>query len=328
MRVLESRIVTQDEKLMVLTLNSKITPLLSSGLLSSIIVLFLMFGTVFLISNLTNSLHMFMMPDIHFIIFSSFFTFMGAVAARLKVTQYNLHKASYRGSGGLDFLAMLVNFIFPLLVFSYLLVLQLVLLGPFTAKDPWGALIIFIMTSFFLTMVTIQMWNLIFRNVLSVMAAVDWMLILDNEHFIHTLKLRFDEAKRYPGPFSLMLISIKDFDNLVKKFSKNKITEVQEKLIDFVNRSMRTIDIVARLEKGQYVGVILHCSGVEAKIPAERVEELVKNFAIKDKGKEFTPSFNFGIARFDQAMQNEKELYEIALQAVNSATDENSIVVI
>ena len=325
MRMLEDRKISRNEKIMVLALNAKPFLLLLSGFLTSLAVLGIILGALFLFHAFIDTLpNLFVLPTAQIIYFSIFILLFGALTAKLKTVQYALHKAASRGSGAYDAMATSVNFVFPLAIAAFIfIILHLSGVGAGPATD--NKVMLYLIISIFITMIIKQMWDLFFGTTLMATTDVDWKLIIDKERFTHMLRLRFDESKRYPGPFTMIMIKIKDYEKLIKNAPRKSVIELQERVIDFIHRSMRTVDIVGRLEQGQYIGVLLHTSGVEAKIPAERIKDMARELTLHIHKSEFTPVFHFGIATFEQTMQHERELYEKAQKLLGEATDDDQI---
>lgn len=331
MRMLENKKVTREERIMVLALNSKAFMLILSGLLTSIMVIVVLFAVLFLFSSISSaSKDLFVIPDMHAIYLAIFLLVFGALTARLKTVQYALHKAAYRGSSIFDFVASGLNFIFPMAIFAFLFImlvsLEKTLLG-FQSTNIWNTSMLYLVIGLFVTMIIKQLWDFFFGNVLIMTTSIDWRLIIDKERFNHMLRLRFDESKRYPGPFTMMMVGIQDYEQLAANANRKAIIEMQERIIDFINRSVRTVDIVARLDQGQYIGVLLHTSGVEAKVPANRIKEQAREFTLSIGEKTVTPVFRFGVATFEQTMQHERELYEKAVSALEDTKPEEDIII-
>jgi len=325
MRMLEDRKISRNEKIMVLALNAKPVLLLFSGFLTSLAVAGIILGVLFLLHVFTGTLsNTFVLPLAQVIYFSIFMLLFGALTAKLKTVQYALHKAANRGSTAYDAMATSVNFVFPLAICAFIFII-LHISGVDSEADSENRVMLYLIISIFITMIIKQMWDLFFGTILLSVTNVDWKLIIDKERFAHTLRLRFDESKRYPGPFTMMMIKIKDYDKLIKNASRRSIIELQERVIDFINRTMRTVDIVGRLEQGEYIGVLLHTSSVETKVPAERIRDMSKELILHIHKSELTPVFHFGIATFEQTMQHERELYEKAWELLQQTTDEEQI---
>lgn len=324
MRLLEDKKISRNEKIMVLALNAKPAVLLFSGLLTSIVVLGILLGVLFLFHVFMDQPFTFVLPTTQILYFVVFLLLFGALNAKLKTVQYALHKAASRGSSAYEAMATSVNFVFPLAICAFIFIM-LHVAGVGGKEDIESRIMLFLIIGIFATMVIKQMWDLFFGVIMILLTNVDWRLIIDKERFTHMLRLRFDESKRYPGPFTMMMISIKDYDKLVKNAPQAAVIAMQEKVIDFINRSVRTVDIVGRIEQGQFIGVLLHTSGVEAKIPAERIQQIARDLTLNIHKSQFTPVFYFGIANFEQTMQHEREIYEKGLDLLGKATDEAPI---
>lgn len=325
MRMLEDKTVTRNERIMVLATNTRPLLLLVAGFITSLIVLAICGGALLLFGTMLKTSQPLVLPNVYLVYFAAFFLIFGALTARLKMVQFALRRAAYRGSAFYDIVASGLNFIFPMAIFTFVFILQVSLLT-FSSEDPWSTSMIYLVIGLFCTMVLKQLWDFFFGNVLIATTSVDWRLIVDKERFTQMLRLRFDESKRYPGPFVMMMIGVKDYEGLVAGGSPKQVIAFQEKLIDFINRQMRTVDIVARLEQGQYIGTLLHTSNVEAKIPAQRINDVAREVDFTVGHKKVTPVFRFGIASFEQSMQHERELYEKAMKALAETTDENTVV--
>ena len=96
-----------------------------------------------------------------------------------------------------------------------------------------------------------------------------------------------------------------------------------------MNAFLRNIDIVGRVESGQFIAALMNTAGMDARIPAQRILESMDNleFNVGKVGR-VGIEFRIGIASYDQTMHDSKELVEKANYALNEAlqSDSDSIV--
>lgn len=165
-------------------------------------------------------------------------------------------------------------------------------------------------------------WDVFFRFFTQLFSPIDWRLIVDRMHFTRMMKIKFAEVMRYQGPLSLMIIGIKNIDDLKKNFSRGKIRKLQYRIVDFVNSSVRHLDLVGRIEEGQFIAALLHTAGIDAKVPAQRVLEKMQDLVFfTKKGKSVPVQFAMGIASFDQSLENELEMINKAKKALRQAME-------
>ncbi len=180
-----------------------------------------------------------MLPTNQIFYFVSFMLLFGALNAKLKTVQYALHKAASRAAVPTKPWRPASTSFSPGDLRLHLIMLHIAGVGG--KEDIESRIMLFLIIGIFSTMVIKQMWDLFFGVIMILLTNVDWRLIIDKERFTHMLRLRFDESKRYPGPFTMMMIGIKDYDKLVKN-ARSRSDRHAEKVIDFINRSVRTVD--------------------------------------------------------------------------------------
>jgi len=328
MRMVDNNPSLQNERTMVLSLNSKTPILLLSGLLASIAVLVIIASLLYFFHTFGANSSTFIIPTSSIIYFAIFIMAFGIITARLQTVEFALHHAASRGSGSLDVFASGLHFIFPAAIFGFIFII-LQSLQILKSEDPWSTNMLYLIIDIFITIVVQHLWHFFFERVLSLITNIDWHLIIDKDRFNHMLRLRFDESKRYPGPLTLVIIGLGNFDEIKNKVSKKALLKYQHEMITFVDKLLRTVDIVARIEEGQYISIIQHTSAIESKIPAERIISLAKDISIKTgKNKSIIPDFRFGVASFDTKMQHERELYEKAMKAVHDSNEDNKVVIV
>jgi GGDEF domain-containing protein len=120
----------------------------------------------------------------------------------------------------------------------------------------------------------------------------------------------------------LMMVGLKNIDTLNKRFSRRRTRKLQLSIVEFINNSVRNLDLVGRIEDGKFVAALLHTAGADARIPAERLLEKIKGFEGSPGSKKQVPAeFCFGIASYDQTMESEQDLLDKAKQALKRCVD-------
>jgi len=170
-----------------------------------------------------------------------------------------------------------------------------------------------------------NVWDTVFRIIIRFVTPLDWRLIMDKNHFSSMMNLKFGEVMRYQGPLSLLMIGIKDYDLIKTKFSRRAVKKVQQKIMDFMNAFLRNIDIVGRVESGQFIAALMNTAGMDARIPAQRILESMENleFKVGKEGK-MEIEFRIGIASYDQSMHDSQELVDKANLALTEALQSES----
>jgi len=134
-------------------------------------------------------------------------------------------------------------------------------------------------------------WSWLYTSFLNLMSPIDWIAKFDEDAFYRILPLKFYESKRYHVPLTLGIIDILNYDEILKKLGRAKVQKLMIELMDEVNTAMRFVDLIARIDDGKKIVMIMNIPSVSANIPVSRILEIIesfsekKNISIEAKGK-------------------------------------------
>jgi len=318
------------EKYHVLTTESSIFVLFLSGILAAVC----LFGFVFYTGTLifdAKTFSFFNTSDLgaDFWIFSSIISILiGVLASRIRKYEYISLAVSYKKSEFFKISFYLLYIFFFILLFYPAFIYFLPIWVKNAGQSFINVLPVVFLLSLLVTWMIRNLWDVFFRFFLQILSPIDWRLIMDRKHFAHMLKLKYSEVKRYQGPLSLMIIAIRNMDDLKKQFSKGKIKKMLLRSMDYINNSIRNLDLVGRVEEGQFIAALLHTAGRDARIPAERINEKIKELGFFTKhGKAVSVEISIGISSYDQTMDNETALLLKTKEALAQAIEQGQNIV-
>jgi|GEM_PF-2617640 len=265
----------------------------SSGFLritSSVISTLILFGIIYFSLYLLNIIPFDLISFLGHLTAS---IFIGIIAAYLKLLEYKLEMLSYKESN--------IHDIIP--NFMYMFILSLMILyaiAYYVLKVDIRALRVENITTFFILILLGSIifaymlsasWSWLYTSFLNLMSPIDWIAKFDEDAFYRILPLKFYESKRYHVPLTLGIIDILNYDEILKKLGRAKVQKLMIELMDEVNTAMRFVDLIARIDDGKKIVMIMNIPSVSANIPVSRILEIIesfsekKNISIEAKGK-------------------------------------------
>ena len=265
----------------------------SSGFLritSSVISTLILFGIIYFSLYLLNIIPFDLISFLGHLTAS---IFIGIIAAYLKLLEYKLEMLSYKESN--------IHDIIP--NFMYMFILSLLILyaiAYYVLKVDIRALRVENITTFFILILLGSIifaymlsasWSWLYTSFLNLMSPIDWIAKFDEDAFYRILPLKFYESKRYHVPLTLGIIDILNYDEILKKLGRAKVQKLMIELMDEVNTAMRFVDLIARIDDGKKIVMIMNIPSVSANIPVSRILEIIesfsekKNISIEAKGK-------------------------------------------
>jgi len=265
----------------------------SSGFLritSSVISTLILFGIIYFSLYLLNIIPFDLISFLGHLTAS---IFIGIIAAYLKLLEYKLEMLSYKESN--------IHDIIP--NFMYMFILSLMILyaiAYYVLKVDIRALRVENITTFFILILLGSIifaymlaasWSWLYTSFLNLMSPIDWIAKFDEDAFYRILPLKFYESKRYHVPLTLGIIDVLNYDEILKKLGRAKVQKLMIELMDEVNTAMRFVDLIARIDDGKKIVMIMNIPSVSANIPVSRILEMIKSFgekkniSIEAKGK-------------------------------------------
>ncbi len=209
--------------------------------------------------------------------------FIGIIAAYLKLLEYRLEMISYKESNIHDvipnFMYMFILAIMILYGMAYYIVS--VDANSIKAENIATLFILVLLGSIIFAYMLSTSWAWLYTSFLSLISPIDWIAKFDEDAFYRLLPLKFYESKRYHVPLTLGLVDILNYDEILKKLGRKKMQKFMVELVDEINASLRFVDLVARIDDGKKISVIMNIPSASAYVPIQRVLEIIKSFSVK-----------------------------------------------
>ncbi len=142
------------------------------------------------------------------------------------------------------------------------------------------------------------------KNKITHSSILDELTGIYNEHFfLKRLQEEILRAKRYRRIFSALLVDIEKFSEVAEKFGTEEEERVLKELAEKFQRSLRRVDIVAKLKIPERFGIILpETPSQGAWVVARRLQNLIQNYfweRFKIKKGAFITILTFEPAKID-----------------------------
>ncbi len=137
-----------------------------------------------------------------------------------------------------------------------------------------------------------------------------------NHHYLRKrLSEEINRHGRYRFPFSFLMIFIDQLKEYEKSFGSAARDNVIRSLAEVLKRSLRSLDVAARLDDEVFVSIFPQTSKYNAIRVTERLKEQVDG-GLKQMSREFFLSTSFALATFPDDASSSEELLEKADHAL------------
>jgi diguanylate cyclase len=133
--------------------------------------------------------------------------------------------------------------------------------------------------------------------------------------FIQMLKRRVTESHRFGIPLSVMLLKINEYDIVSKKYGATIARQVVEKAAPAVEKTLRPMDVLGRLENGEFVVMLPGNTVAEAGQVIKRIRMSTSSCILPVVDRELQIGFQHGIAEL-KPNETAQELLARARQSV------------
>ncbi|MFA5857536.1 MAG: diguanylate cyclase [Elusimicrobiota bacterium] len=182
----------------------------------------------------------------------------------------------------------------------------------------WVALIIGVLViSFALANPLEYVWRWLYRLLLQTVSDVDYISIIEEKRFLNELRFRFDEARRYQIPLSLMVMRVSNYDYLSNLLGKRTMHKLQREVSEMIAEHLRHTDVIGILKDGQMRMILTYTPMKNTALIGERVREIVlqKEFHARD-GQKVVMDVSFGVGCYTPDMHEPDELMKKANNAI------------
>jgi diguanylate cyclase (GGDEF)-like protein len=147
--------------------------------------------------------------------------------------------------------------------------------------------------------------------------------IFNRRYFENQLSKELQRASRYEHTLSILFIDIDQFKKINDEFGHQIGDHVLEQLSEILERSVRSVDVVARYGGDEFIVLLPETKKMHALKSAERILKHVKNYDFfKDKLKIKDLSISIGVAGFPEDAGGTYELIKKADNALYQAKRE------
>jgi diguanylate cyclase len=136
--------------------------------------------------------------------------------------------------------------------------------------------------------------------------------------FIQVLKRRVTESHRFGLPLSVVHLRLEEFDAVTKKHGAAASRQMVEAVSPSMQKSLREMDVLARLDNGEFIVMLPGNTQAEAGLVVKRMRYAASNCVVSLPDGELPVRFCHGIAEL-KANETAQELLARARQALTAA---------
>jgi diguanylate cyclase (GGDEF)-like protein len=126
-------------------------------------------------------------------------------------------------------------------------------------------------------------------------------------------------CQRYKRPFSLMLVSLANFEQLKRTQGELATDEIIKAGATLISSCVREVDIVGRFGKDQFAIILPETDSSRALLVSQRLHEKIAALPINQGSNANTLSLNIGLAAFPTHARDENSLLTTAMQYLEQA---------
>ena len=114
--------------------------------------------------------------------------------------------------------------------------------------------------------------------------------------FIQNLKRRVTESHRFGIPLSVLYLKIDEYDIINRKYGSPIARQMVEAAGPVLNKSLREMDVMAKLENGEFVVMMPGSTKNETALVAKRMGSATENCILPLQDRELKIRLRHGIA--------------------------------
>ena len=114
--------------------------------------------------------------------------------------------------------------------------------------------------------------------------------------FIQMLKRRVTESHRFGVPLSILYLKIEDFDIINRKYGSPIARQMVDTAMPALQKTLREMDVLAKLENGEFVAMLPGSTQAEANHVAKRMCSATANCVLPLVDRELQIRLQHGIA--------------------------------
>lgn len=211
--------------------------------------------------------------------------FIGVLAVYLKILEYRLELISYKGTTLHD---IVPNFLYVFLLSATILYIVGYYLMHMDLKELKiealsSLIVIALIGAIIFSYMIAAAWSWMYVSLLNYVSDVDWISKFDEDAFYRILPLKFYESKRYHVPLSLGMVELRNYDDIVRKVGRRKTQKIMVELMEEISSRLRFVDLIARIDDGKKIVVVMNIPSASAPVPIARVLESIEQINRKYK---------------------------------------------
>ncbi len=145
--------------------------------------------------------------------------------------------------------------------------------------------------------------------------------LYNHRAFVKELKAELARAKRYKHSTSMCLISIDNFDQIVRDYGALTADAIQKVVANVIRTCVRETDIPAKYSSIQFGIVFPQTNAAGASLVAERMRQRIGNQAIVHNWQNFSVTASVGVATHPDHAHEYDELIARSLEGLEYATN-------
>jgi diguanylate cyclase len=114
--------------------------------------------------------------------------------------------------------------------------------------------------------------------------------------FIQMLKRRVTESHRFGVPLSILYLKIEDFDIAIRKYGSAIARQMVETAVPVLEKTLREMDVLAKLENGEFVVMLPGSSQTEGNRVAKRMDSAAASCLLPFVDRELQICLQHGVA--------------------------------
>jgi len=143
--------------------------------------------------------------------------------------------------------------------------------------------------------------------------------LYNTRYIARKLVKEVQRCQRYKRPFSLMLISLANFEQLKRTHGELAIDEILKAGATLIRTCVREVDIVGRFGDDQFAIILPETDSSRALLVSQRIREKIATLPVNQGSNANTLCLNIGLAAFPTHARDENSLLTTAMQYLEQA---------
>jgi diguanylate cyclase (GGDEF)-like protein len=141
----------------------------------------------------------------------------------------------------------------------------------------------------------------------------------NTRYMAHKLVKEVQRGKRYKRPFSLMLISLANLEQLKKTYGELVSDEIIKSAVKLLSACIREVDILGRFAEDQFAIILPETDASRALVVGNRIRERISGLPITQEVTAANLILNIGLASFPTHARDENSLLTTAIEYLDQS---------